>query len=64
VEFGQMPKQRRSAFKELLGIPDEVAVVAGVNIGKAVPDPNASRASSRMSHRSRSLEEVVRWEHW
>jgi nitroreductase len=59
-----MRKQRRSAFKELLGIPDEVAVVAGVTVGTAMPEPNASRASSRMSLRRRELEEVVRWEHW
>jgi nitroreductase len=52
------------AFKEMLGIPDDVAVVAGVTIGKARPDPNSSRASSRMSQRRRSLEEVVHWERW
>jgi FMN reductase [NAD(P)H] len=51
-------------FKELLGIPDDVAVVAGVTIGRGKPDPNASRASSRMSQRRRSLDEVVRWERW
>jgi nitroreductase len=52
------------AFKEMLGIPDDVAVVAGVTIGKARPDPNSTRASSRMSQRRRSLEEVVHWERW
>jgi FMN reductase [NAD(P)H] len=52
------------AFKDLLGIPDDVWVVAGVTIGKARPDPNASHASSRMSQRQRPLEEVVRWERW
>jgi FMN reductase [NAD(P)H] len=52
------------AFKALLGIPDDLWVVAGVTIGKARPDPNASRASSRMSQSRRTLEELVRWEHW
>ena len=52
------------AFKELLGIPDDVAVVAGVTIGKGKPDPNASRVSSRMTQLRRSLDEVVRWERW
>ena len=52
------------AFKELLGIPDDVHVVAGVTVGKARPDPNASRASSRLSQRRRGLEEVVHWERW
>jgi FMN reductase [NAD(P)H] len=52
------------AFKELLGIPDDVWVVAGVTIGRPRPDPNASRASSRMSQRRRPIDEVVHWERW
>jgi nitroreductase len=52
------------SFKSLLGIPDEVAVVAGVTIGKGMLDPNASRASSRFTEQQRPFEEVVRWEHW
>src|SRR5437763_8553993 len=52
------------SFKELLGIPDDVHVVAGVTVGKARPDPHASRASSRFSQLRRPLEEVVRWERW
>jgi FMN reductase [NAD(P)H] len=51
-------------FKELLGIPDDVAVVAGVTIGRGRPDPNAARSSSRMTQRRRSLDEVVKWDHW
>jgi nitroreductase len=52
------------AFKELLQIPEDVLVVAGVTLGKGRPDPNASHASSRFSQRRRGLEEVVRWERW
>jgi nitroreductase len=52
------------AFKDLLGIPEDVSVVAGVTIGRPRPDPNASRSSSRMSQRRRPIHEVVRWEHW
>ena len=52
------------AFKDLLGIPDDVHVVAGVTVGRARPDPNASRASSRFSQRRRAVEEVVHWERW
>jgi nitroreductase len=51
-------------FKELLGIPDDVAVVAGVTIGAPRPDPNAVASSSRMTQRRRELGEVVRWERW
>jgi nitroreductase len=52
------------AFKELLGIPDDFWVVAGVTLGKPRSDPRASAASSRMSQRRRPLEEVVHWERW
>ena len=51
-------------FKDKLGIPDDVAVVAGVTIGNAKPDPKAESSSSRMTQRRRELEEVVRWESW
>ena len=57
-----VPEMQR--FKELLHIPDEVSVVAGVTIGKGRPDPNAAKSSSRMTQRRRTLDEVVRWEHW
>ena len=51
-------------FKELLGIPTDVAVVAGVTMGKGRPDPNASASSSRLTQRRRELDEVVHWERW
>jgi nitroreductase len=54
----------RQAFKDLLGIPEDVHVVAGVTVGKPRPDPNASRATSRFTQRRRDLEEVVHWERW
>ena len=51
-------------FKDLLGIPDDIAVVAGVTIGKPKPDPNAAASSSRMTQLRRELGEVVRWQSW
>ena len=51
-------------FKALLGIPDDVAVVAGVTIGRGRPDPKAAKLSSRFTQRRRALDEVVRWERW
>jgi nitroreductase len=58
VTVPEMPQ-----FKALLGIPDDVAVVAGVTIGRGRPDPNA-KLSSRFTQRRRALDEVVRWERW
>ena len=51
-------------FKDLLGIPNDVWVVAGVTVGKTKPDPNTAASSSRMTQRRRSPGEVVRWERW
>ena len=52
------------AFRELLDIPDDVAVVAGVTLGRPLPDPEASRVSSRKTQLRRGLEEVVHWNRW
>ncbi len=52
------------SFKQLLGIPDDVAVVAGVTIGRRRPDPKSAAISSRSTQRRRDLDEVVRWERW
>jgi len=57
-----VPEMQR--FKDLLQIPDDVSVVAGVTIGNGKPDPNAATSSSRMTQRRRTLDEVVRWERW
>jgi FMN reductase [NAD(P)H] len=57
-----VPEMQR--FKELLAIPDDVSVVAGVTIGRGKPDPNAARASSRFTQRRRAFDEVVHWERW
>jgi nitroreductase len=52
------------AFKDLLGIPEDIHVVAGVTVGKGKADPNASRVTSRFTQMRRSLGEVVHWERW
>jgi FMN reductase [NAD(P)H] len=54
----------RDEFKRVLGIPEDLWVVAGVTVGKGAPDPHSSEASSRFRERRRPLEEVVRWERW
>jgi nitroreductase len=56
--------EHRDAFKQLLGIPDDVWVVCGVTVGRAAPDPRPSAMSSRLTRRRRPLDEVVYWERW
>jgi hypothetical protein len=58
--FG-VPVEHQSAFKELLEIPDDVAVVACVTIGRPADDRNWSAVSSRLTQARRSLDELVRW---
>jgi nitroreductase len=61
--FG-VPVERRAAFKALLGIPGDVAVVACVTIGRAADDRNWSAVSSRLTQARKSMDELVHWEHW
>jgi nitroreductase len=78
VEFREILKRRRmvraygdapiprdvqqQAFRELLSIPDDVAVVACVTIGKPAADSNWSAVSSRLTQARKPLGELVRWE--
>ena len=51
-------------MKELLGIPDEITIVAYVTVGYAADDPQWSARSSRSTQRRRPLDELVFWERW
>ena len=59
-----VPVELMQTVKELLEIPAEIAVVAGVTIGKPAPDPKWSGTSSRTTQRRRGLQEIVFWERW
>jgi FMN reductase [NAD(P)H] len=59
VQVEQQPR-----YRELLGIPDELAIVAGVTLGRAAPDPEWSRRTSRATQRRRPLDELVHWNRW
>src|SRR4051794_19821074 len=51
-------------MKVLLDIPDAVSIVAGVTLGRPLPDPRAAQASSRLTQRRRDDDELVHWERW
>lgn len=61
--FG-VPVEHQPAFKELLAIPDDIAVVACVTIGRAADDRNWSAVSSRLTQARKPVDELVRWERW
>src|SRR6185437_1085091 len=48
-------------YRELLRIPDDFAIVAGVTLGRPLPDPAWSTATSRATQRRRPVDELVHW---
>ena len=50
--------------RELLRIPDELAIVGGITLGYDAPDPEWSKATSRATQRRRALDELVHWNTW
>lgn len=59
-----VPIGQDAAFRALLGIPDDLRIVAGVAIGRGAPDPGRSGRTSGATQRRRSLDELVRWNTW
>jgi nitroreductase len=51
-------------YRKLLRIPDDFAIVAGVTLGRPMPDPAWSRATSRATQRRRTVDELVHWNAW
>jgi FMN reductase [NAD(P)H] len=51
-------------WRELLGIPDDLRIVAGATVGRPLPDPGWSKVTSRATQRRRTLDELVRWNRW
>ena len=59
-----IPLADQPRVRELLHIPEELAIVAGVTLGRCAPDPEWSKATSRATQRRRTLDEVVHWNTW
>jgi nitroreductase len=51
-------------FKELLRIPEDVAVTSCITIGKPADDTSWSALSSRLTQRRKSVDDLVHWERW
>jgi FMN reductase [NAD(P)H] len=52
------------AFREELGLPEDVEIACCITIGRAADDDEASALSSRLTRRRRAQDEIVRWERW
>jgi nitroreductase len=59
-----VPVESEPRVRSLLGIPDDLRIVAGVTVGRAAPDPGWSRVTSRSTRRRRRLDELVHWQRW
>ncbi|HEX6952154.1 MAG TPA: nitroreductase family protein [Gaiellaceae bacterium] len=51
-------------LRDLLGIPAEFTLVAGISLGYPLPDPGWSSKTSRATQRRRAVDELVQWNHW
>jgi nitroreductase len=51
-------------WRELLHVPDELTIVAGITLGRPAPDPEWSKRTSRSTQRRRTLDELVHWNRW
>ena len=61
--FG-VPAERMARVRELLGLPDDVALVEVITLGRAAEDPASDRLSSRGTRPRKPLAELVRWDRW
>jgi nitroreductase len=61
--FG-VPVERTQQVRELLSLPDDVAIVEVVTIGWAAADTVSDRLSSRATRPRKPLHELVHWERW
>jgi nitroreductase len=51
-------------LRDLLRIPDDFTLVAGISIGYPLPDPGWSSKASRTTQRRRKVDELVHWNAW
>jgi nitroreductase len=58
--FGEDEKKLR----DLLHVPDDFTLVAGITLGYPLPDPGWSSKTSRATQRRRKVDELVRWNTW
>jgi FMN reductase [NAD(P)H] len=51
-------------FKELLNIPDDVAVTCCITVGKAADDSSWDALTSRLTQARKPVDDLVHWERW
>jgi nitroreductase len=51
-------------FKQLLTIPDDVAVTCCITIGKSADDSSWDASTSRLTQARKPVDDLVHWERW
>jgi nitroreductase len=51
-------------FKQLLNIPDDIAVTCCITIGKPADDSSWDALTSRLTQARKPVDDLVRWERW
>jgi FMN reductase [NAD(P)H] len=51
-------------LRDLLQIPHDLTLVAGISLGYPLPDPGWSSKTSRATQRRRTVDEIVKWNRW
>ncbi len=59
-----VPGEEVPALKGLLGLPEDVAFVCVVTIGRQPPEGDDAKLVSRLTQARKPLDELVRWERW
>jgi nitroreductase len=61
--FG-VPVEMLPAFREELGLPDDVEITCCITIGRAADADQASALSSRLTRSRRPEDDILHWERW
>jgi nitroreductase len=61
--FG-IPSERMQGVRELLELPEDIAIVEVITLGYAAEDSASDRLSSRGTRPRKPIDELVRWESW
>jgi len=56
--------EEEQKLRDLLRIPADFTLVAGVTLGRPLPDPEWSKITSRSTQRRRGVDELVHWNSW
>jgi nitroreductase len=59
-----IPLDETQTLRDLLAIPADFALVAGVTLGRPLPDPEWSKLTSRSTQPRRTVDELVHWNTW